>query len=212
MNKMITLGLLITTLIGCNSNKEKLKDSITEIDRLLRDDSLKLTETLNQFDLISDALDNSTNRIKDKNLVPEADNYDVKANYKWNKDSSVTVVKSSINVSGFFGHKAHEIKRETIINLYDTALLYSRLHVWFDETRRSPITDSISPGYIFLQEINYLSKKRPIKIWRKFDWKSTSLADTVDFINRPFEDITEVQEGTSFSEELYYARNILTRN
>lgn len=175
-------------------DERPLQKKAIEFDKLLRKDDFQLCMITENFHGIEDELK------KHSTLTINQPDRACNIYYKWNCDSSLVLVKSSKKIG-------KEFKREIIFNFSDTSIVISRFHSWPGNPDRSP---SENIRYIFLEEVRYLARDKPIKIWRRLNMSNAALTDTTAFQLMPFEEYTATEK--SYGIEMSYARKIRLRN
>ena len=114
--------------------------------------------------------------------------------YKWNSDSSVTLVNA---------YKTYPIgfSRETIIHARDSILLVHRFST-------EPLGLENRKDFTFLESVLYLAPGGTIKHLARISYREKDLQDTIKFRKKPFTDLTD-EISHYYSLELNYCRHIL---
>jgi hypothetical protein len=198
MKNTLLYCLVFWTMLSCEKKEDKLNEKILTLNRMIMSDSSHRNEIDKMMSAIEGQLTNSVT----KQHIPDS-NWRTSVKYNWNHDSSIVMIHSLKRIY-------KDIKRERILNLNDTAIISLRNDLWFDESRRK-LNGIESPGYIFLEEIHYLTAKGPKKIIKKMDFDNNQLADTVRFKKVKFTDYTSTDQA-NFKDEFDYSKKILTYN
>lgn len=117
--------------------------------------------------------------------------------YRWNSDSSITLIKS---------HKVFRkgFNREAIVHAGDSILFVHRFST-------EPLGLENSDQYTFLEQIFYLTPTGTIKHLERVSYREPELKDTLAFRKKPFADLTD-NISHYYSLELNHCRNMLTLN
>jgi hypothetical protein len=198
MKRTLLNCLLLLTMLSCEKMEDRLSTEILSLSNAIMSDSLDESDIEERMSALEGQLINSITRKHAPNS-----SWRTSVKYNWNRDSSIVMIQS-------FKEIYKNIKRERILNLNDTAIITLRYCLWFDEGRKKRSGEE-SPGYIFLDEIHYLTAKKPKKIIRKMDFDNDRLADTVRFKAVNFTDHTS-DDQANFEFEFEYLRKILRYN
>jgi hypothetical protein len=166
---------------------------------MLRADSVDFKELKDQLITTGKTFTDSASR----QFIPDS-TWATSAKYKWNSDSSVIWISAAKNIS-----KEH--KREIILAFGDTAIVKIAREQFFDQFRRNS-NGMDNPGYIFMEEVIYLTQKRRVLILRRIDFDNTGLQDSALIEKREFINHTATDGAADFSREMEYATRILNRN
>jgi hypothetical protein len=191
----LRIGLMLTILItACESKVDErgLNELILTFDKCLRNDQFDYDSALSQLA----AIDKELNEKETRNS--KHDYWETTVNYKWNSDSTITLIRSSKKFKKGF-------RREIMLNFKDSTLITYTFNT-------EPIGADNKEDYSFMETFEYAKRNKPIRNLTRVAWEQKVLADTMKFRETPFSDVTDLTQKDMFDFAIDYARQVLITN
>ena len=188
-------------VLGSSCNKKASPPEVEPIRRPV--EAFKLFETylrtfpfnLDSMQLLLSGLKNNLALSTIKKISFEA--LSTTVNYRWDPDSSITVVSARKNFPRGFS-------REEIVHAGDTVLIIHRFST-------EPLDIENPEDYTFLESVLILKPTGTIRHLTRIEYQQLDLRDTISFQQMPFSDLTD-DVHHYYSTELTYSRNIFRIN